>query len=136
MSDTIPFGNSSFIILFLDHKNIYPNKYRSLVYSRFCPVSIVLKLITDDVVKVYWLEMCSCFFFFLPVTLTKIHHRCRLLFFWNLYDSRQCRRFHSFHASKNAKYLSIRNNSPFSLIYWLVLFFFSYGLQPFSPTEV
>lgn len=53
--------------------------------------------------------------FFLPVTLTKIHHCCRLLFFWNLYDSRQCRRFHSFHASKNAKYLSIRNNSPLFL---------------------
>lgn len=74
-------------------------------------------------------------FCFLPVTLTKIHHRCRLLFFWNLYDSRQCRRFHSFHASKNAKYLSIRNNSPLFLlsIDSSALFCSPMGFSPFFP---
>lgn len=76
-------------------------------------------------------------FFFLPITLTKIHHCCRLLFFWNLYDSRQCRRFHSFHASKNAKYLSIRNNSPLFLssIDSSFLFYSPMGFSTFLPVK-
>lgn len=49
--------------------------------------------------------------------LTRSHPHCRWLFFWNLYDSRQRRIFHFFHASKNAKYLSIKNNSPLFFSY-------------------
>lgn len=73
--------------------------------------------------------MISC------IILTRNHHHCRLLFFWNLYDSTQCRIFHLFHASKNAKYLSIRNNSPLFFSYLLTSSKYNFLLWTFYYTK-